>query len=109
MTSARMCCPNSMSTFLLIPGAGRVGGYWHLVGERWGDAGQEAIVLGLPGDDPDAGLTAYVELALEAAASHDDLVVAAQSMGAFTAVPVCVRLVASRLVLLNAMIPAPGE
>jgi len=30
-------------------------------------------------------------------------------MGAFTAVPVCTRLVARSLVLLNAMIPAPGE
>jgi pimeloyl-ACP methyl ester carboxylesterase len=98
-----------MSTFLLIPGAGGVGWYWHLVEQRLGDADQEAIVLNLPGDDPDAGLTAYVELALAAATGHDDLVVAAQSMGAFTAVPVCERLAARRLVLLNAMIPAPAE
>ena len=30
-------------------------------------------------------------------------------MGAFTAVPMCTRHAAHRLVLLNAMIPAPGE
>jgi pimeloyl-ACP methyl ester carboxylesterase len=40
---------------------------------------------------------------------HDELVVAAQPVGAFTAFPVCERIAARRLVLLNAMIPAPGE
>jgi pimeloyl-ACP methyl ester carboxylesterase len=98
-----------MSTFLLIPGAGGMGWYWHLVGQRLCDAGHEAIVLDLPADDPHAGLTAYVELAVAAAAGHDDLVVAGQSMGAFTAVPACERLGARRLVLLNGMIPAPAE
>jgi hypothetical protein len=44
-----------------------------------------------------------------AANDRDDLVVAAQSMGAFTAVPVCERLAARRLVLLNAMIATRGE
>jgi pimeloyl-ACP methyl ester carboxylesterase len=50
-----------------------------------------------------------VELALAAVSAHDDLVVVGQSMGAFTAVPVCTRVAARRLVLLGAMIPAPGE
>jgi pimeloyl-ACP methyl ester carboxylesterase len=98
-----------MTTFLLIPGAGGVSWYWHLVAERLREGGDEAIALDLPADDPDAGLTAYVDLAVAAARVHDDLVVVAQSMGAFTAVPVCARLSARRLVLLNAMIPAPGE
>jgi pimeloyl-ACP methyl ester carboxylesterase len=48
-------------------------------------------------------------MAVEAADGYDELVVAAQSMGAFTAVPLCERRPAHRLVLLNAMIPAPGE
>jgi hypothetical protein len=76
---------------------------------RLRDAGHETIALDLPADDPDAGLSAYVELAIGAAQGHDDVIVVAQSMGAFTAVPVCTRLAALRLVLLNAMIPAPGE
>jgi pimeloyl-ACP methyl ester carboxylesterase len=101
--------PSSMNTFLLIPGAGGIGWYWHLVEQRLRAAGEEAIVLDLPADDPDAGLGAYVELAVAAAAGHRELVVVAQSMGAFTAVPVCERLAARRLVLLNAMIPAPAE
>src|SRR5262249_48085945 len=98
-----------MSTFLLIPGAGGAGWYWHLVVRRLIDAGHGAIAVDLPADDPDAGLTTYVELALAAADGHDDLVVTGQSMGAFTAVPACERLDTRALVLLNAMIPLPGE
>jgi pimeloyl-ACP methyl ester carboxylesterase len=98
-----------MATFLLIPGAGGMAWYWHSVVPRLLDAGHEPIALDLPANDPYAGLSAYVELAVAAAKGRDDLVVAAQSMGAFTAVPVCARLAARRLVLLNAMIPAPRE
>jgi alpha-beta hydrolase superfamily lysophospholipase len=98
-----------MTAFLLIPGAGGQASYWCLVAERLRAAGQIAIALDLPADDAGAGLSAYVELAVAAGAGHDDLVVAAQSMGAFTAVPACERLAPRRLVLLNAMIPAPGE
>jgi pimeloyl-ACP methyl ester carboxylesterase len=109
MRLARFDSLASVTTFLLIPGAGGVAWYWHRVVPRLRDAGHEAIALDLPGDDAGAGLSAYVELALAAADGHDDLVVAAQSMGAFTAVPVCTRLAARRLMLLNAMIPAAGE
>lgn len=98
-----------MTTFLLIPGAGGMAWYWHPVVPRLRDAGHEAIALDLPADDPDAGLSAYVELAVAAAQPDEGVVVVAQSMGAFTAVPACTRLAARRLVLLNAMIPAPGE
>jgi pimeloyl-ACP methyl ester carboxylesterase len=83
--------------------------YWHLVAQQLRDAGHEAIALDLPADDPNAGLTAYIDLAVAAVAGRSDLVVAAQSMGAFTAVPACERLPSRGLVLLNAMIPAPGE
>ncbi|MBV8946607.1 MAG: alpha/beta hydrolase [Solirubrobacterales bacterium] len=98
-----------MTTFLLIPGAGGSAWYWHPVVLRLRNAGHQAIALDLPGDDPDAGLGAYVDMALATAEAHEDLVVVAQSMGAFTAVPVCTRLAAQRLVLLNAMIPSPGR
>ena len=98
-----------MSSFLLIPGAGGASWYWHLVSARLREAGHEPIAVDLPADDPDAGLTAYVELALAAAEGHEDLVVAAQSMGAFTALPICERVHPRALVLLNAMIPTPGE
>jgi|tagenome__1003787_1003787.scaffolds.fasta_scaffold20935869_2 pimeloyl-ACP methyl ester carboxylesterase len=98
-----------MTAFLLIPGAGGSASFWCLVVERLRDRGDVAIALDLPADDADAGLSAYVELAVAGGEGYDDLVVVAQSMGAFTAVPACERLAPRRLVLLNATIPAPGE
>ena len=98
-----------MATYLLVPGAGGMSWYWHLVEQRLRAAGHHAIALDLPADDPNAGLSAYIELAAAAVEGHNGVVVAAQSMGAFTAVPLCERIQAERLVLLNAMIPAPGE
>jgi pimeloyl-ACP methyl ester carboxylesterase len=98
-----------MSTFLLIPGAGGMSWYWEPVAQRLRDAGHHAIALDLPADDPAAGLAAYTDIAVEAADGHDDLVVAGHSLGAFTAVPLCERIAARHLVMLNAMIPAPGE
>lgn len=83
--------------------------YWQPVTRRLRDAGHDAIALELPADDPEAGLTAYIELAVAVGREHPELVVAAQSMGAFTAVPLCERIPARRLVLLNAMVPNPGE
>lgn len=98
-----------MSTFLLLPGAGGAAWYWHRVAALLRDAGHHAVALDLPADDPAAGLDAYIDLALAAIRGRDDVVVAAQSMGAFTGVPLCDRADVDRLVLLNAMIPAPGE
>jgi pimeloyl-ACP methyl ester carboxylesterase len=98
-----------MTTFLLIPGAGGAAWYWHLVVPQLREAGHGAIAVGLPGEDPEAGLPEYVELVVGAAEGEEDLVVVAQSMGAFTALPACERLSVGHLVLLNAMVPAPGE
>jgi pimeloyl-ACP methyl ester carboxylesterase len=98
-----------MSTYLLLPGAGGAGWYWHRVAELLRSAGHDVITMDLPADDPAAGLDVYVDLALAAILGRDDVVVVAQSMGAFTGVPVCERAGVERLVLLNAMIPAPGE
>ena len=94
-----------VSTYLLIPGAGGVAWYWH----RLAPLLDRAIAVDLPGDDPSQGLPEYVDLVVEAAAGETDLVVVAQSLGAFTALPACARLDVRHLFLLNAMIPAPGE
>ncbi|WP_028059463.1 alpha/beta fold hydrolase [Candidatus Solirubrobacter pratensis] len=98
-----------MSCFLLIPGAGGAGWYWHRVVAELRLAGHVAIAPDLPGDDPSAGPREYADLVVDAAAGQDDVVLVAQSMGGFTAVPACRRLPVRRLILLNAMIPAPGE
>jgi alpha-beta hydrolase superfamily lysophospholipase len=98
-----------MSTFLLIPGAGGAAWYWHRVAPLLRAAGHEAIPVDLPGADPSAGRPEYADLVVGAANGREDIVLVAQSMGAFAALPACDRLAIRRLVLVNAMIPAPGE
>lgn len=98
-----------MTTWLLLPGAGGAGWYWHLVAERLRARGDEAIAVDLPADDPTAGIPRYVEVALAALGDRPDPVVVGSSLGAFTAVEVARRVPVDRIVLVNAMIPAVGE
>jgi pimeloyl-ACP methyl ester carboxylesterase len=98
-----------VSTFLLIPGAGGVAWYWHRVSPLLQAAGHTVIAVDLPGDDPDVGLTGYTDQIVNAGLGQPDIVLVAQSMGAFPALPACARLPVNGLVLLNAMLPAPGE
>ena len=63
----------------------------------------------LPAGDDTAGLDAYVDVAIRAAVGLGPVRVVAQSMGGLTAPLLGDRLDVVELVLLNAMIPAPGE
>lgn len=102
---------SSPSTFVLIPGAGGRGWFWHLVVRELEARGAEAIAVDLPAADERAGLAEYAEVVVDAIGDRTDVVLAAQSLGGFTgplvaaALPDQVRL----LVLVNAMVPAPGE
>jgi len=98
-----------VSTLLLLPGAGGAAWYWHRVVPLLTAAGHTAIAVDLPGANPTAGLREYERIVFAAAAGCDRITLVAQSMGAFTALGVCERLPVERLVLLNAMVPAPGE
>ncbi|GGL03108.1 alpha/beta hydrolase [Sphaerisporangium melleum] len=98
-----------MATYILIPGAGGAAWYWHRLVPELERRGHEAIVVDLPAADDSAGLSEYADTVIEAAGRRGDLVVVGQSMGGLTAPLVCDRLPVSRLVLVNAMIPAPGE
>ncbi|WP_114908102.1 alpha/beta fold hydrolase [Ornithinimicrobium murale] len=91
---------------LLVPGAGGQAWYWHrLVPLLPGAAAVE-----LPAGDPNAGLAAYADAIVSAAGPDPGPVtVVAQSMGGLSAPLVCDRLDVRELVLLNAMIPRPGE
>ncbi|ROS78735.1 alpha/beta fold hydrolase [Cellulomonas sp. PhB143] len=99
-----------MTTFVLIPGAGGAGDvYWREVVAELEARGHTAIPVEIQGDDPRLGLPEYAATVDDAIGEHRDVVLVAQSMGAFTA-PMIGRLDAvSRIVLLNAMIPVPGE
>lgn len=98
-----------MRTLILVPGAGGAAWYWHRVEPLLRAQGHHPIAVDLPGPDPDAGLDRYADLLAAAADGATEIALVAQSMGAFPAVMACSRLPATHLVLLNAMVPAPGE
>jgi pimeloyl-ACP methyl ester carboxylesterase len=98
-----------MATFVLVPGAGGASWYWHLVATELRGRGHEAIAIQLPAADPSAGLEEYAALVTQASGDRQGLVMVGQSLGGFTASLVSARLPVSLLVLVNAMIPKPGE
>ena len=98
-----------MTCFVLIPGAGGSAWYWHRVVPLLRDAGHKAIAVDLPGDDEAAGLPEYASLVTGAIGGRDDVVLVAQSLGAFTAPLAAARSGVRALVFVNAMIPVPGE
>ncbi len=73
------------------------------------EAGHDAIAVDLPGDDDTAGLPRYTELVVDAIGARTEVVLVAGSLGGFTAPLVCERVPVRDLVLVNAMIPNPGE
>ncbi len=98
-----------MSSFVLIPGAGGTASFWYRVVPLLEAQGHDAIAVDLPGADESAGLPEYTDLVIAAIGGRPDVVLVAQSMGAFTAPMACARVPVGLLVLLNAMIPRPGE
>ncbi len=83
--------------------------YWHLVQQELTQRGFANVALDLPGDDPKAGLPEYVDLVVQAASGVDDAVIVGQSIGGFSASWAAGLLPIHQLILLNAMIPNPGE
>lgn len=98
-----------MSMFVLIPGAGGAAWYWHRVVPDVQARGHDAVAVDLPGANESIGLPEYTDAVVAAIGDHDDVVLVAQSMGGFTAPMVCARVPVDLLVLVNAMIPLPGE
>jgi pimeloyl-ACP methyl ester carboxylesterase len=96
-------------TFVLIPGAGGSAWYWHLVEPELRQRGHDVVAVDLPAADDSAGLAEYADTVLEAIGDRANLVLVAQSMAGFSAPLVCARAKVAMLVLLNAMIPRPGE
>jgi pimeloyl-ACP methyl ester carboxylesterase len=98
-----------VSSFVLIPGAGGAASFWYRVVPLLEARGHDAIAVDLPAGDESAGLPEYAGLVAKAAAGHPGVVLVAQSMGGFTAPMVCALAPVDLLVLVNAMIPRPGE
>lgn len=99
------------ATFVLVPGAGGSAWYWHLVSPFLQEHGHEAIAVDLPAADDRAGLVQYAEAVIDAVGNRnpEEVVLVAQSLAGFTAPIVCQSLSVGLVVLVNAMIPKPGE
>ena len=98
-----------MATFVFVHGAGDVGWYWHLVEAELRGRGHGTVAPDLPCDDDTAGLSEYADTVLQAIGDRRELIVVAQSAGAFTAPLVCDRTPVELLVLVAGLIPPPGE
>jgi pimeloyl-ACP methyl ester carboxylesterase len=98
-----------MATFGLIPGAGGDPWEWHRLVPELETLGHEAVAVRLPSGDDAAGWAEYADAVVEAIGDRRDVVLVAQSLAGFSAPLVCERRPVDLLVLLNAMIPLPGE
>lgn len=96
-------------TYVLIPGAGGDAWIWHRVEHELRRRGHEVLSVELPADDDTAGFAEYADAVLAAIGDRTELVLVAQSMGGFTAPVVHQRRAAQAIILVNAMIPQPGE
>ncbi|HEY7133801.1 MAG TPA: alpha/beta hydrolase [Acidimicrobiia bacterium] len=98
-----------MATFVLIPGAGSDSWYWHLVAPELRARGHDVVAVDLPCDDDRADLGVYTDTVVDAIGDRHEVVLVAQSLGGFTAPLVCDRMHVDQIVLVAAMVPAPGE
>lgn len=83
--------------------------HWHLVEAELRERGHDVVAVDLPADDDSAGLAEYVDTVVGAIGDRTDLVLVAHSFAGFTAPLVCDRVPVDLLVMLNAMVPSPGE
>jgi pimeloyl-ACP methyl ester carboxylesterase len=98
-----------MATYALIPGGGGDPWQWQPLVSELLARGIESIAVRLPSENDDAGWSEYADTVIDAIHGRDDVIVVAHSLGGFTAPIVCARRPVRFLVLLNAMIPRPGE
>jgi pimeloyl-ACP methyl ester carboxylesterase len=96
-------------SYVLIPGAGGDAGYWAwTVPFLSRDA--DVLAVDLPAGDDSADLSTYRDCVCDAMADvRGPVVLVAQSLGGFTAPLVAHKRHIDLLVLLNAMVPVPGE
>jgi pimeloyl-ACP methyl ester carboxylesterase len=98
-----------MATYVLVPGADGRAWYWHRLVPELERRGHEVVAVDLPIDDPSAGLTECADAIVAAIGQAREPILVAQSLAGFIAPLVCSRVPIELLVLLNAMVPAPGE
>lgn len=98
-----------MATYVLLAGAGSDSWYWHRVIPQLEALGHEVVAPDLPVDDDSAGMAEYADVVVDAIGDREDLIVVAQSIAGFVAPMVADRVKTDLVVMLAAMVPAPGE
>ena len=94
-----------------MPGSGGSAWYWHRLVPELQQRGHNAVAVALPAADDSAGLPEYAAAVIRAIGTRGPtrLVLVAQSLAGFVAPLVCQQVPIGLLVLLNAMVPIPGE
>lgn len=98
-----------MALFVFVHGGGDSGATFDLVSHELRARGHDAVAPDLPIEDPELGLEDYAATVAAAADGRDDVVLVGHSLGGFTATLAADRIRPRALVLVSAMIPAPGE
>jgi pimeloyl-ACP methyl ester carboxylesterase len=101
--------PATVSTFVLVPGAGGDPWLWSRLVPEIETRGHDAVAVRLPAGDETAGWAEYADAIEHAIGRRRELILVAQSLGGFSAPLVAERRPVAMIVLLNAMIPRPGE
>lgn len=101
-----------MATYVLVSGAASSRWHWHLLDTELRQRGHDVVVADLPCDDDAAGLQEYADAVIDAidlVGADRDLILVGHSFAGFTAPMVAARRPVDLLVLLNPMVPTPGE
>jgi len=99
----------SVATYVFVQGAGGDAWYWHLVSPEVRARGNDVVAVSLQASDDSAGWTEYTDTIVDAVGDRIGVILVAQSLAGFSAPLVCGQVSVDLLVLLNAMIPRPGE
>jgi hypothetical protein len=99
----------AIPVFVLIPGAGTDPRVFRAAIAALADLGHEAVAPPLPLHEELATPSDHADAVATAVHGSGDLVVVAQSLGAFSGALVPGRIPVARLLLLAPMIPKPGE
>jgi pimeloyl-ACP methyl ester carboxylesterase len=98
-----------MATYVLIHGAGDDSWYWHRVAPLLRARGHDVVTPDMPVDDDAAGLEEYADAVIDAIGTRRPVILVAQSLGGLVAPMVAASVPTDLLVMVAAMIPAPGE
>jgi len=98
-----------MSVFGLVHGAWHGAWAWDSLAPELEVRGHRAVAVELPSDDPDQGLADYARAIADALGDAEDVVLVGHSLGGLSVALVPALRPVTKLVLIAALIPRPGQ